>query len=197
GAKIGEGELIQAVNLQKRQLLAMMGERVQPEMLDEARLRGPALDTLITQKLLEQGAADLKLRVGGQSVDATIRGVPQFQEDGQFSLARYQQVLNAQNLTPAYYKQMLQRELVIDQLQSGIAESEFATASEVDVVTGLLQQQRSYAYVLVPLTAFADKLEISDADIEKYYQQHGDQYLRDERVKLEYIELRASDFVKP
>lgn len=197
GDKIGESELLQMISQQKRQLMAMMGERVQPEMLDDARLRGPSLDTLITQKLLEQGAETLKLRVSPSALDASIVGMPQFQENGKFSPERYQQLLRAQNLTPGYFKQMLQREVVIDQLQSGLAESDFATAAEIDVVTGLLQQQRSYSYVLIPLAPYAEKIELADADINQYYQAHGDQYLRDERVKLEYIELRAADFAKP
>ncbi len=196
-AKISEDDLIQAIGMQKRQLLAMMGERVQPEMLDDAKLRGPALESLITQQLLQQGADELRLRVSAKMVDDTIRSVPQFQENGQFSTARYQQLLRDQNLMPAYYKQLLQRELVVDQLQSGIAESEFATPVEVDVVTGLLQQQRSYVYALLPVAPLTAKIEISDADINSYYQAHSEQYLRDERVKLEYIELRAADLIKP
>lgn len=197
GAKISEDDLVQAIGMQKRQMLAMMGERVQPELLDDAKLRGPALESLITQQLLQQGADDLKLRVSAKVVDDTIRSVPQFQENGQFSPERYQQLLRDQNLMPAYYKQLLQRELVVDQLQSGIAESEFATPAEVEVVTGLLQQQRSYVYALLPTASLAGDIEISDADIGSYYQTHSEQYLRDERVKLEYIELRAADLIKP
>src|SRR5579872_4941901 len=72
GEKISESELQQAIMVQKRQLYASMGDNVPPNMLEDAALRGPALDGLITQRLLQQSAADLKLGVPTQVVDQTI-----------------------------------------------------------------------------------------------------------------------------
>jgi peptidyl-prolyl cis-trans isomerase D len=194
GAELSQDELAQEIMLQKRQLMAMMGENIQPEMLEDDKLRGPSLDRLITRQLLQQAADTLKLRVSSTMVDDTIRSVPQFQEGGRFSPERYQQLLRDQGFSPAYYKQLLQRELVVDQMQTGLSESEFATAKEIDTVTGLLQQQRSFSWVVVPADDFVARVEVSDADIDSYYKANADRYQREERVKLEYIELRAADF---
>ena len=197
GEKISPDELMQEIVLQKRQLLAMMGDNIQPDMLDDDKLRGPALERLITRQLLQQATESLQMRVSSQVVDDTIRAVPQFQEDGRFSPERYTQILRDQGFTPAYYKQLLQRELVVEQLQTGVAGSEFATAKELEAVSGLLQQQRGFAYAVLPVANIEAKTEVADADVEAYYQAHKDQYQRDERVQLEYIELRAADFANP
>lgn len=194
GDPITEQELQQAIELQKRQLIAMMGENIQPAMLDDNNLRGPALEALITQHLLQQAASGLKLRLPDQAVDQTILSMPQFQEDGKFSPDRYQALLRNQGYTPAYFKQLLQQELLINQLQSGVVDSDFVTEAELKAVAGLLQQQRTFDYVLIPAAALAAKIEPADADIDAYYKEHQDQFLSQERVKVEYIDLRESDF---
>ena len=197
GEKISEIELQQAITVQKRQLYASMGDNVQPEMLEDAKLRGPALDGLISQRLLQQSAAEMKLGMPAQAVDQTILSIASFQEAGKFSPERYQTLLRNQGYTPAYFKHMLQQELIVNQLHSGLADSEFVTSKELQYVAGLLQQQRSFNYLTIPIAGLADKIAVSDADAQKYYEEHKDQYLREERVKLDYIELRAQDFAPP
>lgn len=197
GDKISETELQQAIAVQKQQMLAMMGDKVQPGMLDDATLRGPALDGLITQRLLQQGAADLKLTIPAQAVDQTILSIAAFQDEGKFSPARYQVLLRNQGYTPAYFKHMLQQELLVNQLHSGLSDSEFVTSKELEKVAGMLQQQRSFNYLTIPLASLTDKIVPESKDIDAYYQAHQDQYLSAERVKLDYIELRAEDFAAP
>lgn len=194
GDKITEQELQQAINVQKQQLLAKMGENIRPEMLDEATLREPALESLITQRLLQKNATEMKLSVPAQLVDQTILSIAAFQNDGKFSPVLYQALLQNQGYTPAYFKHMLQQELVANQLHSGLSESEFVTSKELERVAAMLQQQRSFDYVTVSLATLADKVAPDSNAIESYYKSHQDQFLNPERIKLDYIELRAEDF---
>ncbi|MDB6062266.1 MAG: hypothetical protein JWM78_2369 [Verrucomicrobiaceae bacterium] len=197
GEKISEVELQQAISIQKRQLLAMMGDNIQPNMLEDTALRGPALDALITQHLLQQGAADLKLGVSPQAVDQTILSMAAFQDNGKFSTERYQMLLRNQGYTPAYFKQALQQELVVNQLHSGVVDSDFVTPDELKRVSGLLQQQRTFAYVTIPVASLQEKVSINPSDIQSYYDEHKDQFLSEERIKPEYIELRIEDYFLP
>ncbi len=192
--KVTELELQQAIAVQKQQMLARMGSNIQPGMLDDVALRGPALESLITQRLLQQGAAAMNLSVPAALVDQTILSIGAFQEDGKFSPDRYQALLRNQGYTAAYFKHMLQQELVVNQLHGGLSESEFVTEKELNKVAGMLQQQRSFNYAVVSLDPLTDKVAPSDADIDAYYRAHQDQFLGAERVKLDYIELRADDF---
>lgn len=197
GEKIGEVELAQAINVQKRQLLARMGDNVQPELLDDAALRGPALDGLITQYLLKQSADSLKLRLPAQAVDQTILSMSAFQDNGKFSPERYEMLLRNQGYSTLYFKQLMQKELLINQLHSAFVSSDFVTPAELKAVAGLLQQQRSFRYLTIPIAGLAEKIVISDADVNAYYQEHAKEFLSEERVKLEYIELRAEDYFPP
>ncbi len=196
GDKILESELLQSMEVQRRQLLAM-GENVPPNMLDDAALRGPALEGLITRRLLQQEAAEMKLAVPVQVVDQTILSIDAFQQDGKFSPDRYQAMLRNLGYTPAYYKSSLQQELVVSQLHGGLSDSAFVTQRELQQLAGMLQQQRTFDYMVIPVAALSDKIALEGKDVEAYYEAHKDQYLTAERIKLDYIELKAEDFAPP
>lgn len=197
GEKIREPELAQAINIQKRQLLARMGDNVQPEQLDDAVLRGPTLDDLISQHLLKQSAESMKLALPAHAVDQTILSIPAFQDNGKFSPERYEMLLRNQGYSTLYFKQLMQRELLINQLHLAFVGSDFVTPAELKVVAGLLQQQRSFRYTTLPIAGLADKIDVSDADVKTYYAEHSKEFLSEERVKLDYIELRAADYFQP
>ena len=197
GEKITQAELQQAMNVQRSQILAKMGDNVSPDMLDESKLRGPALDSLIAQSLLHQRADQLGLVMPEPVVDQQILSMGAFKEDDKFSPQRYQMVLSNQGYTPRYFKQVLRQEMLVSQLHAGLSDSEFVTAKDIQTVAGLLQQQRSFNYLTIPLAALADKIVPDSKDIEAYYQKHQDQYLNPERVKLDYIELNAKDYAPP
>jgi peptidyl-prolyl cis-trans isomerase D len=194
GEKIREPELVEAINVQKRQLLARMGENIQPELLDDAVLRKSALDDLITRHLLKQSAESMKLRLPVGVVDRNIRVMPDFQENGQFSPARYEQLLRGQGYSPTYFKQLIGEGLLINQLYSAFTGSEFATPAEYKNIAGMLQQQRSFRYVTLPVAGVAEKIVVSDDEVKAYYAEHSKEYMSEERIRLEYIELRAQDY---
>jgi len=70
GEEITPQELQQAVNNQKRQLISMMGENLDPAMLDDQLLSQQAMQTLISRKLLVQSADDMGLTVSDTQVGA-------------------------------------------------------------------------------------------------------------------------------
>ena len=68
GDPIYPEELQQALDTQKRRLVAMMGEKIDPAMLDDDRLRPQALEALINRKLLMQSAAAMKLAISEREI---------------------------------------------------------------------------------------------------------------------------------
>ncbi len=197
GEKIAQGDLQRAIRQQQQRLLSVMGENVDPAMLDESRLRQPALDGLITQQLLSQQAKSLGLSISDAGVDQLLTSLPQFQQDGKFAPERYVAVLRESGYAPADFKQRARADLEVDQLYTGLALSEFVTRAELERIVALSRQQRSFDYVVVPVTRKLDDIVVSNDDIESYYQARADTFLQPERVKLEYIELKAADFAKP
>ncbi len=197
GEDISAFEVQQAVNTQKRQLIAMMGDSIDPAMLDDDLLSAQALEGIISRRLLMQSANDLQLSVSEREVGTVIAGMEQFQLDGQFSPEVYTSVLSSAGYTPASFKQGLVQDLVLNQVRSGLAGSDFATPTELALNATITAEQRDVRYLTLPLAEFRQEVEVSEQQIADWYTANEASFMTEESVELEYIELRADDFREP
>ncbi len=195
----GEGitalDLQQAINVQKRRLLSMFGDQVDPSMLDDNRLQGPALEALIREKLYTNRAASHNLRVSEAELNARIAAMPEFAMDGQFSPELYRNVLAQNGYSPALFKNLLGSESVTRQLRSGVSATEFSTPLELDLTARLTQQKRDIRYLTIPLDSFRAALEPELEEIKAYYDSNVAKFMAPEAVVLEYLEIQLEDFL--
>ena len=197
GEKVSEAELQQAIAMQKRRLISVMGQQLDPAMLDDAVLRKPALDTLIKQQLLLQAADEAGIEVSDQQLNAVIAGMPQFQEDGRFSQDLYQQVLRLQGYSGALFKQMLRADLRIQQLSASVASSAFVTDADVDDAVAYLYETRGFHTVTVPLSKYENQVTVSEDELRDFYDANSARFQSQPKVKLSYLELNEEQFYQP
>ncbi|QIB67423.1 SurA N-terminal domain-containing protein [Kineobactrum salinum] len=196
GEAISPAELQQAVDTQRRQLISMLGEDLDPAMLDEQRLSARALEGIINRKVLLQSAVELDLVVSEQELGKVIAGMEQFQMDGQFSPEMYKSLLASAGYTPASFKRALRDDLLVNQLRSGLAGSDFATPAELELNARILGEQRDIRYLTIPFAPFLEDAggDIEQADIEAYYRANEERFRTPETVELNYLELTLDDF---
>ena len=197
GEDISGVEVQQAVNTQKRQLIAMMGDSIDPAMLDDDLLAAQALEGIINRRLLTQSADSMRLVVSERELGTVVAGMEQFQLDGQFSPEVYKSVLASAGYTPASFRQGLAQDLVLNQVSSGLAGSDFATPKELALTATVSAEQRDVRYLTLPVAEFRQDVEVSDAQIEQWYTANEAAYMTEESVDLEYIELQVDDFREP
>lgn len=193
GTSITGPELQVEVNQQKRRLLAQMGEQIDPAMLDDQALSGPALEFLVQKQLLLQSADSYGLNVSDQRLGEIVSEIPAFQVEGRFNPDLYRRVLADQGYSTGGFKETLRQDLMMTQLRTGLSASEFVTPAEVSQFAGFSEQQRDLRYLIMPLDDYRANAEISDAQVTAWYEANGDRYVTDESVVLEYIELSAED----
>lgn len=194
GEKVSQAELQQAIAMQKRRLINMMGDKLDPSMLDDAVLRKPALDALIKQQLLLQAAADAGITVSDQQLNTVIASMPQFHEGGRFSQQRYQQVLRLQGYSSALFKQLLRSDLVIQQLSASVASSAFVTDNEVDEALAYLQERRDFHTVNLGLDKYRKSISLTEQELRNYYQDNAPAFQSEPQAKVSYLELREEQF---
>ena len=197
GEEIYPQELQQSIDTQRRRLISAMGENLDPAMLEEDRLRGPALEALINSRLLTQSAQEMGLSISEQEIGAVVGGMEQFQADGTFSPEVYKSVLSTAGFTPGSFKQSLYDDMLINQLRGGIAGTEFVTSAELELGGRVIMESRDVHYFIIPLEKFASDSPISEAGIEGYYVEHETDYQTQEVVDIDYIELSVDDFKAP
>jgi peptidyl-prolyl cis-trans isomerase D len=197
GQQISPQELQQALDTQKRRLMAMMGEQLDPAMLDDERLAPQAMEALINRKLLMQAAEEMKLAVSEREIGAVVSGMEQFQIDGAFSPDVYKSVLASAGYTPSYFKQTLVEDMLLTQLRSGISGSEFVTPSEIQLNTNVILEQRDLQFFTIPLERFTSATPPTEDQINAYYADNQERFRTPESVDIDYLELSLDDFLQP
>jgi peptidyl-prolyl cis-trans isomerase D len=197
GEEITPQELQQTINMQKRRIIAMMGENIDPAMLDDQLLSGQAMEALISRKLLLQSATAMDMAVSEREIGSVIGSMEQFQVDGKFSPELYNNVLASAGYTPAYFKQSLRDDLAVNHMRSGLAGTEFSTQLELAVNAQVSAEQRDLRYLTIPLDKYIVDKSADEAAIQAYYDSHQGDFRTLEAVELDYIELTPEDFRKP
>ena len=197
GEEVSPQELQQAVNTQKRRLIAMMGENFDPTMLDDEVITSQALNSLIGRKLLMQSAESMDLTVSSREIGSVIGGMEQFQIEGKFSPQMFSSVLSSAGYTPAYFKETLREDIALAQLRSGLAGSEFATPLELALNAKVDAERRDLRYLTIPLQTFIEQQQVTDEQISAYFAEHQDDFRTSESVELDYIELTPDLFRQP
>lgn len=187
GEEITLDQLAQEKSVRQRQLAQQLGADFDMGVLDDQLLNEMALESLVNRMLLLQAAAKNGLVSSAAAVDSFIVEFPEFQENGQFSAERFDMVLRQMGYGRLQFRRMLEQDIKLSQLQSGIVNSAFVTAREAATITALERQIRDFS-----LTEFAlelDGIEVADSEVEEFYQASANRFMTPEQVVIEYLEL--------
>lgn len=156
--------------------------------------RRELVDRMIDQTINQQAYSEAGMSISPSQVANEIASTPQFQINGQFSPEAYQNFLTIARLSPSRYEGLIRESLLERQFRSAINDSSIALPSEVALIKRLQDQQRSYRAIRLTRAQFDQNIEISEQDIEEYYQSHSEQYTSPQRVSVDYIEISTADF---
>lgn len=192
GEEISRYDLDQAMNMQRRQLAQQLGRDFDPSLLDDRLLRDAALGSLIERMLLLQGAKNADFAFSREALDQLILQTPEFQVEGAFNAARFDQVLQQMGYSRVQFRQLLEQEMLIGQLRAGISGTGFVTDQQVESFARLETQTRDFATLTVP--AQRETIDVSDEQIKEYYDANAERFRTPEQVIVEYVELKKESF---
>ena len=194
GKPITEWELNQQIYRQRQQILARMGENIDPSQIDESLLREPVLQRLIEQRMLETTAESFDLVVSDRMVNDAIVQDPNFQIDGKFSPERFDMLVRSAAMSPLDYKRTMKNQLLVNQLLSGPGFSEFVTPAELALTAQITGQKRDIEYAVFSLSELAQGVSVDEASVQAYFDEHADEFMTSEKVIVDYVELKLEDF---
>jgi peptidyl-prolyl cis-trans isomerase D len=161
-----------------------------------SNFRTSVLEKLIDEQLQRQLVTQLDLMVSDEVLRDTIRSMPEFQVDGVFNNDRYIALLRQNGYEPNQFRDYLRSQMSANQLVTGLVGSEFATVSEMQLLSKLQQQSRDIQYVVVKAADFATAVELNDQLLQDYYQSNANQFVSPETVSVDYVQLTAADIAK-
>ena len=173
GVEITKNQLAVAYERLRRQLQMQFSANYALPEQAEANLKERALQTLINIQVLKQASLKADYRITSNQIDSLLESMPEFQVNGEFSLARFQQALATTLFTASDFLELIKTSLLIDQPRLGIILTSYALPNEINHAIALIGQERDIQYLLIPSSYIPHQsLVISADDIKTYYHQH-------------------------
>ncbi|TVQ34547.1 MAG: hypothetical protein EA370_10555 [Wenzhouxiangella sp.] len=177
----------------RAQLRQQQGDAYDEIATNQPIVRREHLEGMIDQVLLRQHAQRLGLEVSDAALFRIIGEIEAFQVGGRFDPVQYQQLLRGTGRTPRGFERELRDDLLVSAVPSVLTNSVVITETEIDRMIELQQERRSLTKLELVYQPFADAVEVSDADIEQYYQDNLQDFMTTEQVSVQYVELNAAD----
>jgi peptidyl-prolyl cis-trans isomerase D len=165
--------------------------------VDERLLKQLGIDQRIVQQMIQEEASLAEAdRLGITASDAEVRerilALPAFQENGQFiGDTRYRQILAMQNppMRPADFEDQVRRGIVTEKLQAALTGWITVSDAEVQQEFRKRNEKVKLAVVNFPADKFREGLQVTDADISKFFDDHKESYRVGEKRKVRYLTI--------
>lgn len=189
GEEITQAQYRQAFRNREQQLREAWGEEFPPDLLDDERFRESVLEGVVARTLTRQFIEEHGFAVSDSHLARNIRSIQAFHANDGFSEQRYQQLARMQYGSVAAFEREMRRSLMNEQLSSAIGDTALVTERELELLISLQGQQRALEYLAIAAEQYLDQIEISEADIEAFYEANPERFRTEPRLRLAYLEL--------
>ena len=194
GDKISIQEYSNAID-NVRNRLQSEGQKVDTAMLESAELKQSVLDGLITRRLVNAEIHNANFKISDEQLSQHILGMPEFQENGQFSEDLYQKTLAQNKLTATKFENDRRSELLTQQARDGLSMLVSIPKSVAEQTLKFAHQQRDVSVAEIKTAQFISQVKVTPEQVKAYYDLHKDKFKVPEQVKLEFALLSAAGLV--
>ena len=177
-----------------RDMLRQQSPNMNPAMLDSFVRPQMVLDSMVNEQLIMSAAENAGMVFSVAQLNPQIQSQPLFQEDGKFSNVRFERELRARGMSPQGYIQGLRQDLVKEQYRSGFMATDFALPTELNEQRRLGEQVRDIRYAQLDLNALRKSFSVSDEEVQAFYSDNQDEFMRPEEFRIAYVELLTDDY---
>ncbi len=170
---------------------AIFGEDFSIETIGEEQFSESLRQEIINQKILLSAAKASDLRVGEKQAKKEIIKIENFQSDGTFDEALFQSVIRANGFTPDDYINLVQQTISMDFLIQGIANITSASESDITNFITAFEKTRDLEFVSIDFNEIAQSIEVSDDEVQEFYNSNPLLFLDEERRTLQYLILSS------
>lgn len=196
GDDISEIEYQRLLASRQQELVNQFGAEMAAQLANSAFLQQDVINSLVNQTLQTQLAATLSFTVGEEQILSSLADIPAFQIDGQFDQNQYLNVLAANGYDHNSFMAAQQVQNSLTQLQAGIANSAFIVEKSVRKLAQLNAQQRSIAYKEFTVEDYVESVNLTEDDLQAYYQSNSANYVSDEQIKVNYLIVSVDDIAQ-
>ena len=187
GTKVSLQEFQRAYQNIRQRWQQMTGQSVPADQ--DPVLKQNTVDSLIDSELIKQINDSMGVRISDSRLTSTIKGISEFQGTNGFDNTLYEQLISRMGYSSSSFEAQFRSDLEASQLQAALTKSAFVTDRELNQIESLLKQKRDISYAVLSSNPVKETVEVSDDDVKKYYDEHDQEFMDPEQVKIAYVEL--------
>lgn len=199
GDKITQEQLDAAHRDETERLLASMPQ-LDRAMLNSDVAQRATLERMMDERVLALAADQMHFITSDQRLARELTQDPNIaalrQPDGKLDVQRYQELLRTQGLTPETFELSVRANLARQQVLQGISASAFVPASVAQGALNAFFEQREIQVARFAPQDFRSRVQLTDADVQQYYDANPAQFQAPEQVDMEYVVLDLDAIVR-
>lgn len=162
-------------------------------LLESEDSRRATLERLVTERVLARAAQDMRLvatdrRLAAELLrDPTIAGLRK--PDGTLDVQRYQDLLRAQGMTAEQFEAGVRADLARRAVTQAVADSAVMPKASAEWAAQAFFERREVAPAFFRPADHASAIQVSDADLKAFYDEHADEFRTPEQADIEYVVL--------
>ncbi|MEM7144997.1 MAG: SurA N-terminal domain-containing protein [Verrucomicrobiota bacterium] len=172
-------------------ILRQLGMEQFAESLRGQRADGDLTDFAINMTVLRREAEKLAVIPSREEIQRRIRELPPFSPQGAYDARAYQlfveRLLTPNGFTQIDFEQLIGDALTYEKLQELFSANIEASPEEVEQIFKQSYTQYKVARVDLPESLVEDKIEITDEEIQKFYDENKQAFLSDPKRRIAYV----------
>ena len=178
----------------RKKMQSVLGDSLSLE--EDTLIKNQTIEKLIESELINQLVIDSGLNITNERLVESIKNIEFFRNEEGFDRIKYERSINSIGMAPSIFEAQLRMDLLSNQLQAGFFETTFILESELENILRLESQSRDVTYTILSLPSFIEDGEISDSDVDVFYQANPNLFTQSEQVKVAYLELNIKELAK-
>jgi peptidyl-prolyl cis-trans isomerase D len=192
GNKISQGDWDAAHKREVDRVRASM-PNIDVKVFDTPEAKYATLERLVRDQVVAAAARKLNLIASDAKLARELQSIPAIAAlrlpDGKLDLERYKQLAASQGMTPEMFEMQMRADISNQQVIQGVQGSAFATLAQTQTAMNAFMQRREVQIVNFPAADFLSKVNVSEADLQAYYDKNANKFQSAESADIEYVVL--------
>ena len=189
GKSISMNEFQQAYQQYLQRLQDSGGGRLDDKTLKEMKVKERVLDSLVEKRILTRMGNDLGFSLSPEELTRKIQQIPAFQENGRFSAARYQRVLQMNRISPEEFEAEQSSEFMMERIRNFITEFVKVDPEEIRNFYAYLSDEMNLSLVRFNPEDYRKKIQPTPNSLKTYFTKNPSRYQTPVQVRISFLEV--------
>ena len=199
GEAIKQADWDQAHQVESQRLRESM-PALDAKLLDSPEARYATLERMVRDRVLALAAQKLHLTTSDQRLAQELQQNEMIasmrRPDGSLDVEAYRQLVARQGMTPESFEARVRADLSARQVLQGVEGTGFTSPALAKVSLNAFFEQREVRVVPFPSSEFVARVNLSESDIETFYNANPQLFQAPEQADIEYLVLDAAALEK-